>query len=203
VTCARMHARCHSRHRVANELACGRSFRSHAAGLCPVVCERRVGSPARTSACMREDIRVFARACDWMKHDILMLFVAENMGPGGEAPYDPRLRRPLAASTKPLHPPARLVLHNEVRLHLSCRVTRARTFLLSVPRDALNKRYFSSRSQIALNKREPRLHEKHTHLPVEICRILTDASLVACATAELFEAKQYWAQRSPCILQRG
>ena len=34
-------------------------------------------------------------------------------------------------------------------------------------------RYFSSRSQIALNKREPRLHDKNTHLPGEICRILT------------------------------
>ena len=34
-------------------------------------------------------------------------------------------------------------------------------------------RYFSSRSQIALKTREPRLHDKNTHLPGEICRILT------------------------------
>ena len=45
--------------------------------------------------------------------------------------------------------------------------------LLPVPRDALNKRHISSRSQIALNKRDPTLHETHTHFPVEICPIVT------------------------------
>ena len=34
-------------------------------------------------------------------------------------------------------------------------------------------RYFSSRSQIALKTREPRLHDNNTHLPVVLCRILT------------------------------
>ena len=135
VTCARMHARCHSRHRVANELACGRSFRSHAAGLCPVVCERRVGSPARTSACMREDICVFARACDGMKHDILMLFAAENMGPGGEAPYDPRLFRSLS-SNNPSWPPALPAAHNQVRSQFSSRQLRSH-LAPPVVRDAL------------------------------------------------------------------
>ena len=127
VTCTRMHARCHSRHRVANELACGQlvpHVRAHAAGLCPVVCARRVGSPARTSACMREDICVFARACDGMKHDILMLFVAENMGPGGEAPYDPRLFRSLS-STNPSWPPALPAAHNQVRSQFSSRQLRS------------------------------------------------------------------------------
>ena len=111
------------------------SFRSHAAGLCPVVCARRVGSPARTSACMREDICVFARACDWMKHDIWMLVVAENMGPGGEAPYDPRLFRSLS-STNPSWPPALPAAHNQVRSQFSSRQLRSH-LAPPVVRDAL------------------------------------------------------------------
>ena len=125
--CMHAHGSCtHTdwRHRVANVLATGQHVRAHAAGLCPVVCARRVGSPARTSACMREDICVFARACDGMKHDILMLFVAENMGPGGEAPYDPRLFRS-SSSTNPSWPPALPAAHNQVRSQFSSRQLRS------------------------------------------------------------------------------
>ena len=143
------------------------SFCSHAAGLCPLVrarAARRVGSEHSPARAQCEDIPWFARACDWMKHDILMLWLAENMGPGDETPYDcndprlfrslsctnpswppalpaafkqrtplqtlydPRLRQPLAMSTMPSHPPAQLVLHNKVRLHLICHVMRAKNF---------------------------------------------------------------------------
>ena len=81
------------RYRVANVLAC--SART------PLV------TPTALRVYSARTHPVLASAGDLMKlkHDIFRIFLAENMGPCEQAPYDPRLHR-LLSSTKPLFPPA-------------------------------------------------------------------------------------------------